>query len=260
MNSSFKRAALLAGCALSLFVAASATAQLEPALKAHGGLEKWRSYGAVEFDHTWTSKRGVKKEHQVFDLRSRDGLITSDNYTLGATGGEVWIKPSLDALGGTPPRFYIWTPFYFFAMPFVLADPGARQESLGKKMFQGREFDAVKVTFEKGTGDSADDSYVAYINPESGELKLVIYVVTYPALRKDKPIDQLKPNALVFEEWQDAGGLRVLKRGSFYDWKNETIEGEPGPVMEFANVQFSDKQPDQSKFGKPADAVIAPLD
>lgn len=30
--------------------------------------------------------------------------------------------------------------------------------------------------------------------------------------------------------------------------------------MEFFNVQFSEKQPDASKFNKPADAVIAPLD
>jgi hypothetical protein len=42
--------------------------------------------------------------------------------------GEVWIKPALDALGGTPPRFYMWTPFYFFGMPFVFADPGGQSD------------------------------------------------------------------------------------------------------------------------------------
>lgn len=196
----------------------------------------------------------------MFDQRSRDDLITSDNYALGASGGEVWIKPALDALGGTPPRFYMWTPFYFFGMPFVVGDPGAVHEFLGKKMFQGREFDAVKVTFEKGTGDSADDFYVAYINPKSGELKLVTYVVAFAAIRKGKPMDQLEPHALVFEEWQDAGGLRVPRRGSFYNWNNDTIEGESLGVMEFSNVQFSEKQPEQSKFNKPADAVVAPLE
>ena len=254
------RAALLAGCSVAVFLASSAAAQLEPALKAHGGLDKWRSYGGVEFDQTWTSKKGVKKDHQVFDLRSRDGVITSDNYALGASGGAVWIKPALDALGGTPARFYMWTPFYFFGMPFVFADPGAMHEPLGKKMFQGRELDAVKVTFKKGTGDSADDFYVVYIDPTSGELKVVTYVVTFSAIRKGKPMDQLEPHALVFDEWQDSGGLRVPKRGSFYNWKDEAIEGEPLGVMEFSNVRFSEKQPDPSKFNKPADAVIAPLD
>lgn len=244
---------------LSLLLGSSAIAQLDPALEAHGGIAKWKSFASVEFDQTWTSAKGVKKDHQLFDLRSRDGLITSDAYTLGASKGEVWIKPALDALGGTPPRFYMWTPFYFFGMPFVFADPGVVQESLGKKMFQGQEFDAVKVTFQKGTGDSSDDFYTAYLDPKSGQMKLVSYVVTYAALRKSKPMDQLEPHALVFEEWQDASGLRVPKRGTFYHWKNENIESEPLGVMEFANVNFSEQAPDAAKFAKPADAVVAPL-
>ncbi|MDQ3314734.1 MAG: hypothetical protein M3505_08930 [Verrucomicrobiota bacterium] len=154
----------------------------------------------------------------------------------------------------------MWTPFYFFGMPFVFADPGALQESLGKKTFQGQEYDAVKITFQKGTGDSSDDFYVAYVDPSSRQLKLVSYVVTFAALRKGKPMDHLEPHALVFEGWQDGGGLRVLKRGSFYNWKNENIEGEPLGVMEFSNVQFSEESPDAAQFTKPADAVLAQLE
>ncbi len=244
---------------LWLLAASSGFAQLDRAFEAHGGVTKWKTFASVEFDQTWSSAKGVKKDHQYFDLRSRDGLITSDTYTLGASGGEVWIKPALDALGGTPARFYMWTPFYFFGMPFVFGDPGVVQESLGKKMFQGQEFDAVKVTFKNGTGDSSDDFYTVYLDPRSAQMKLVSYVVTYAALRKDKPMDQLEPHALVFEEWQDASGLRVPKRGTFYNWKNEDIEGEPLGVMEFSNVNFSEKTPNAAKFAKPADAVVAPL-
>ena len=223
------------------------------------GTAKWRSYGSVEFDLAWSMRGKVKKDHHLFDLRSREGLITSEEYTLGAKGGEVWIKPAIDALGGTPPRFYIWTPFYFFAMPFVFADPGVVLESLGKKMFQEKEYDAVKITYKKGTGDSPDDYYIAYLEPASGQMKLVIYVVTYAPLRKDKPMDQLEPHALVFEEWQEAGGLRMPKRGTFYNWVNDNIEGESLGVMEFSNVRFGEKTPEPAKFAKPADAVVAPL-
>ncbi|MDQ3120658.1 MAG: hypothetical protein M3Q89_14015 [Verrucomicrobiota bacterium] len=244
---------------LSFLAGSSAFAQLDRAFEAHGGISKWKNFASVEFDQTWTSAKGVKKDHQLFDLRSRDGLITSEAYTLGASKGEVWIKPALDALAGTPPRFYMWTTFYFFGMPFVFADPGVVQESLGKKMFQGQEFDAVKVTFKKGTGDSSEDYYIAYVDPQSGQMKLVSYVVTYAALRKDKPMDQLEPHVLLFEEWQDANGLRMPKRASFYNWKNENIEGEPLGVMEFSNVNFSEKAPDAAKFAKPSDAAIAPL-
>ncbi len=205
-------------------------------------------------------RRGTKKDHQLFDLRSREGLITSDKYSLGASKGEVSIKPNPAALGGTPPRFYMWTPFYFFGMPFVFADPGAIQGSAREKSFQGQEYEVVKVTFKKGTGDSPDDFYVAYADPSTGQLKLVAYIATYPSLRKGKPIDELEQHAIVFQEWQEADGLRVPKMAPFYLWKSENIEGEPLATLEFSKVRFSERAPDATNFTKPADAVVAPME
>jgi len=245
--------------AFSLFASPAARAQIDRAVKAHGGLEKWQSSASVEYDLTYERPKGTKRDHQLFDLRSRDGLITADEFTLGASKGEVWIKPGLEALGGTPPRFYMWTPFYFFGMPFVFADPGAKQESLGRKTFQGQEYEVVKITYEAGTGDSPDDFYIAYVDPASGRLKLAIYVVTYPELRKGKAIDELEQHAIVFEEWQEADGLTVPKSAAYYDWKNDTIEGETLGRLQFTNVRFSSSAPDASRFAKPADAVAAPL-
>ncbi len=250
---------LIAGTFIAL-LSAPAFAQLERAFEAHGGLAKWKSYGGVEFDLSWVGAKGMKKDHQLFDLRSRDGLITSQSYSLGASNGEVWIKPNPAALGGTPPRFYMWTPFYFFGMPFVFGDPGVNRESLGKKSFQGQEYDALRVTFQKDTGDTPDDFYVAYVDPATGQLKLAAYIVTYPPLRKGKPIDELEKHAIIFQEWQEAGGLRVPKVAPFYLWKNENIEGEPLGTLEFSNVRFSEKTPAATKFAKPADAVLAPME
>lgn len=247
-------------CAVVFFLLTTACfAQLERCLEVHGGIVKWQSFGSVEYDLTWENAKGTRKDHQLFNLRTRDGLITSAAYTLGSTKSEVWITPGLDALGGTPPRFYMWTPFYFFGMPFVFADPGAKQASLGKKSFQGREYDAIRVTFKSGTGDSADDYYVAYVDPASAQLKLVEYIVTFPSIRKNKPLEELEVHAILFEEWQQAGGLLVPKSASFHNWKDGNIEGEPLGKLTFSAVHFSVNTPDDSKFAKPADAVVAPL-
>ncbi len=246
--------------AASFFLTGSAFAQLDRSIDAHGGRAKWDGYGSVEFDQTWTSAKGTKKDHQLFNLRTRDGLITSGGYTLGASKGEVWIKPNPAALAGTPPRFYMWTPFYFFGMPFVFGDPGAMQESLGRKNFQGKEYEVVKVRFKKGTGDTPDDFYLVYLDPTSAQLKLAAYVVTYPSMRKGRSIDQLEMHAIIFEEWQEAGGLKVPKVAPFYVWKNDTVEGEPLGTLEFSNVLFSKEAPTDSKFAKPDGAVIAPLE
>jgi hypothetical protein len=244
---------------LLLSSAVSCFGQLERSLDAHGGLARWRSFASVEYDLTWENAKGARKDHQLFNLRTRDGLITSAAYTLGSAKGEVWITPGLDALGGTPPRFYMWTPFYFFGMPFVFADPGAAQETLGRKSFQGREYDTTRITFKAGTGDSPEDYYVAYVDPDSGQLRLVEYVVTFPSIRKNKPLEQLEPHAILFEEWQQADGLLVPKAASFYNWKNGNIEGEPLGKLTFSSVQFSVNTPDNAKFAKPAGAVVAPL-
>ena len=242
-----------------LSLAAPCFGQLERCLDAHGGVARWQTFASAEYDLTWENAKGARKDHQLFNLRTREGLITGAAYTLGSAKGEVWITPGLDALGGTPPRFYMWTPFYFFGMPFVFADPGATQESLGRKSFQGREYDATRVTFKSGTGDSPEDYYVAYVEPDSGQLKLIEYVVTFPSIRKDKPLEQLEPHAILFEEWQQADGLRVPKAASFYNWKNGNIEGEPLGKLTFSGVRFSINPPDDAKFAKPAGAMIAPL-
>ncbi len=243
-----------------LVLATPAFAQLDRTLIAHGRLDKWRNFGGVEYDLIWKSgQKGDKQEHQLFDLQNRSGLITSDAYSLGSSNGEVWIKPGLDALGGTPPRFYMWTPFYFFGMPFVFEDHGAKQESLGKKIFRGQEYNAVKITFAQGTGDTPDDYYVAYLDPKTSQLKLAYYVVTFPTMRKGRPVDELEPHAIVFEEWQTVDGLLVPKVAPFYKWTGSDIEGAALGTLEFSNVHFLKQPPDAAKFKKPADAVIAPL-
>ena len=240
-------------------LATPAFGQIGGVLDAHGGLEKWRAAAGVEYDLTWKSAKGDRHDHQLFNLQDRSGLITSEKYTLGSEHGEVWIKPGLDAIGGIPPRFYIGTPFYFFGMPFVFADPGRKQESLGKKTFRGREYDALKITFAKGTGDTPDDYYIAYADPASNQLKLAVYVVTYPKMRKDKPIDQLERHAIVFDEWQTVNGLLVPKKAQFYKWTGTDLEGGVLGALEYSDVHFLKEPPDEAKFRKPADAVVAPL-
>lgn len=237
----------------------NAHAQLERTFQTHGGLPAWQTYRTVEFDLDWKSPKRSQLDHQTFDLQTRDGLIKGEKYLLGADHGEVWITPGPDALGGTPPRFYMWTPFYFFAMPFVFGDPGAQFEPLGTRSVGGVDYDAVKITFKAGTGDSPEDFYIAHLDKNSGQLKIVAYVVTYPALRKNKTIAELEMHALVFDEWQTANNLSVPKTAHFFVWKNDSIEGDPIGTMQFSGVHFSAEPARADHFKKPNGAVVAPL-
>jgi hypothetical protein len=233
---------------------------LDRTFETHGGLPIWRSFRWVEYDLDWRAPEGRRIERQTFDLRSRDGLVKAENYMIGASGGEVWVHPNTEPFGGIPPRFYLWTTFYFFGMPFVFADEGARQEPLGVKNVGGVEYDAVKITFAPGTGDTPDDFYVAYLERPNAQLKIVTYVVTYPMFRKGRPIEELEQHAVVFDEWQTAFGLSVPKRARFFAWKNDQIDGEPVAIAEFSGVRFSGQEPERDRFKPPEGAVSAALE
>ena len=88
---------------------------------------------------------------------------------------------------------------------------------------------------------------------------MVYYVVTYPAMRKGRPVSKLEPHAIVFQDWQTVDGLLVPKSAPFYKWTGSDIEGEPLGRLEFADVHFLTEPPDPVKFQKPAEAVVAPL-
>jgi hypothetical protein len=142
----------------------------------------------------------------------------------------------------------MWTPFYFFAMPFVFADEGARHEPLGVKNVGGVDYDVIKVTFAPGTGDTPDDFYVAYLERPAGQLKIVSYIVTYPSLRQGKNIQELEQHAIVFDEWQTAFGLSVPSKTRLFNWKNEQLDGEPLGALEFSGVRFSVQEPERDRF------------
>ncbi len=78
-------------------------------------------------------------------------------------------------------------------------------------------------------------------------------------MRKGRPVEQLEPHAIVFEEWQTVDGLLVPKVAPFYNWTGSDIEDEPLGRLEFSNVRFMTERPDPARFQKPPDAVVAPL-
>lgn len=242
---------------LAMFVSPlSSNAQLEESYSAHGGLETFRDYGTLEYDQSMEIIGAFKlTDHQLIDLNSRKVLITNDRYKIGYDGNEVWITPNMEALG-IPPRFYSSTPFYFFGLPFLFADPGANLESLGTKMLNGKEYNAVKVTFDQGIGDTPDDNYVAYVDKETNQLKLVHYIVTYPPLMQGKSINDLERHAVVYDDWQQVGGLVVPKTMTFYAWSDDNLGDTVIGSMTAENVTFKKETPDSTIFEKPPDAVV----
>lgn len=227
---------------------------LQQSLTAHGGLDVWSQYGTLEYDFTRVRDGSEIRDHQLVDLVARRLRITADAYTIVHDGSDVGIVPGVDALDyGPGPRFYSMTYFYFFALPFVLADPGTTHEAMGTETVDGTTYEVVRVGYESGVGDAPDDVYLAYIDAETHQLAFVRYSVTYGDIAQDEP-----NSTIYFREWTETGGLVVPARATFHPW-DDGAPGEQVAEVRYENITFASERPPDDTFVMPAEAeMIAP--
>ena len=219
---------------------------LKKGIEAIGGIDKWNSYGQLSFD----LKSSWSEDHQMIDLKNRNVLLTSDKYTVGYDGSEVWVTPSLDSIGNA--RFYSSLFFYFLSIPYVLNDDGIIYEDLGEKVIQGKTYHAVKVTYNEGVGDAHEDQYIVHFNPETNEMEWLLYTVTYGGR------ENVSFNALNYLDWVDVNGLKMPTRLQGYRYQADTV-GEPRYEATFSNLALSTDRPDPASFEMPEGAQIDTL-
>ncbi|MBT29024.1 MAG: hypothetical protein CMO01_05110 [Thalassobius sp.] len=219
---------------------------LSEALEAHGGLETWQSFGTLEYEMV----SGDKSEYQLFDLKERKSLIISDAYKLGFDGTQAWVVPSKEAMGRNSIRFYHNLNFYFFAIPFVLTDPGIQYEEMEDVTMDNVDYKVLKISYEANVGDSPDDNYVCYFNKETKMLDFIRYTVTYFSKESSD-----KFNALKYDEWQEVNGLKVPLKMSSYKWEDGQF-GEIRGEKTFKNVVFSEGSPLADVFTMPKGAEV----
>ena len=228
-------------------VASAEDDALDRGIAAQGGLTTWHTYHTLEYEQV----QGNRRVQHLIDLQTRKTLQTGEAYQLGYDGNDVWVAPSLDAFPGNP-RFSNGLDFYFFAIPFVLADPGTNREPLGRVMVDGAEYEAVKISFDAGVGASPDDYYIVHFDAETHRLHVLLYTVTY---RSREPNENY--NARVYEEWQEVGGLVLPRKVTSYRWDNEQRRlGEKRRETYYDNVKLSTERPDAMLFAPPEGAEI----
>jgi len=220
-------------------------------LEAHGGINKWQNMQTLEYDLTKDSMI----EHQLIDLQSRKVLLSTnpDTYTIGFDGKEVWVSPNKAAYPGNSARFAHNLYFYFYAMPFIAADPGINYEELPNDSLNGEVYDAVKISYNAGVGDAPDDEYILYFNQETHQMEWLLYTVTYFTGEKGT-----RYSAINYSEWQSLNGLLLPEVLTGYKFEKDTI-GEKRYDRIFKNVTISPTPADQSIFEMPTQAEIDSL-
>lgn len=224
---------------------------LQQALQAHGGLERWQSFETLRF--SWESGDKGPVRSSVVDLKTRRERIRSEEYEMGFDGQNYWYLLPEGSQAKPNPRFAINLEFYFFGMPFVAADPGIKYEYLGQKVAHGTPYEALKITFDDGTGVAPKDQYILHFDPKTHRLALLLYSVTYFDSSRATTY-----NARVYDDWQQINGLWVPRQATSYRWNAQTDSlGAQRATHIYKQVSFDSQPPADSLFAMPDGAVLA---
>ena len=218
--------------------------------EAHGGLERWREQRALRYsmDGFPLSAESSRPNTSTVDLENRFNLIEGEGFLVGYNGEEAWSSPGTDS-AGLPARFFALGSFYFIGMPFVFADDGVVLEDLGTSSFRGKEYKRVRARYKDGTGYTAKDDYVLYVDPASNCLYMINHSVTEP--RK-----AVKRVTWVFNDWQKVDGLLMPKQMTFHaGWDDDDFVGE-GKSFTIGAMSFSKEAPELALYERPAAGVI----
>jgi hypothetical protein len=210
--------------------------------KAHGTLEAWNTNKTLAF----TMKKKKGDELTITDLKNRRSYIETKDFELGYNGKDVWLNEKGDFKYKGKPQFYYNLMFYFYAMPFVLADDGITYDNVDALEFEGKAYPGIKISYGANVGESPEDEYILYYDAETNKMAWLGYTVTYFTKAKSKDWHFIR-----YTDWQDIDGLLVPKTLSWFNTEGFKI-GDKRNDLEFTDIKLSKESEADAKFEKPA--------
>ncbi len=209
-------------------------------LESHGGIDKWNEMESLVFE----IEKPDGNEKTTTALKSRKSLIEAKQYTLGYDGKQVWLTENEEKAYKGNQKFYYNLMFYFYGMPFVLADNGIIYEAVKPLEVEGVKYPGIKVSYEAGVGESPEDEYILYFDEATNKMAWLGYTVTYFSKEKSKDFHFIK-----YSEWQNIKGLVLPSKLEWYEADGFKI-GEKRSEMKFVNISVSETKPKDSVFEK----------
>jgi len=213
---------------------------------AHGSLETWNTMQSLVF----TMPKPDGDEVTTTNLKSRESLIEMPAHTIGFDGKELWLSQKDTTTYKGSPRFYYNLMFYFYAMPFILADDGIIYKDVEPLSFEGKDYPGILISYDAGVGESPEDEYILYYNSETYKMEWLGYTVTYFSKEKSKEFNFIK-----YSGWQTIEGLELPKTLTWYNYEDNKLTTKRND-LEFVNVSISSTKPEDSLFNKPESGKI----
>lgn len=223
---------------------------LENCLKAHGGMDIWKSFVGLEYN---LNDNG-KQVYQLTHLKDRRAYLKSKKYEVGFDGKVAWAVPNANEVSGKSAAFYYNLDFYFIGVPFLLKDPGVNISYAGKTKIDDRTFESLKVTFGSEVGLTPEDVYYLYINPETYLMEILTYSISY----FDKE-NSVVSSAKVYSDYKKVQGLMMPHKMENFEWNDGAMGKSKNHLRVFSDIQFLKEISNEEVFEVPQDAVIERL-
>ena len=212
---------------------------LQKVLQAHGSLAKWRTMKALYFEIV----KDPQNEKHLVQLPERLDRVEGSNFVMGYDGQEVWMEADTTYKGNA--EFYHNLMFYFYAMPFVLADPGINYREAEPLMAQGKQYPGIAISYNDGIGASSKDEYRLYYHPETFEMAWLAYTATYFSNEKSTDF-----NWISYSGWDTINGLKLPVTLTWYNHE-DGIPTEVRNTVHFVNVSITEESPETNLFVGP---------
>ena len=213
--------------------------ELGKVFEKHGGINIWRKAQILSFNKD--------EEVHTVDLHSRKTVINTSKYSLGFDGEKVWLDEEKEGNYKGNPEFYHNLYFYFYAMPFVLADDGITYTKVEDLKFEGTNYSGYKISYAADKGTSPDDNYIVYYNPKTYQMEWLAYTVTF---KSKSPSDKYR--LMKYTKWENVNGLILPKEITWYKKDENGTPTEPaGKPIEFTLPLISQGKLADSFFKKP---------
>jgi hypothetical protein len=219
---------------------------LEAIFDAHGGMAQWEKMKTLHFE----MGEGNDKQVHTVDLHARKSLTQAANYILGFDGDKTWLIQDSTYIQSARARYMHNLMFYFFAMPFVLGDPGINYSPADTLQFEGKKYPGIKVVYNNGVGVSDKDEYILYSDAETHKMTWLAYTATFGDKGRATNFSYIK-----YDKWQDFDGLVLPTTLQWYKVDN----GQPTEMRNeqvFKNISLSTKEEDAEMFEKPENGTF----
>lgn len=213
---------------------------LAKVFEAHGGLAQWKAQRTMSYV---IPKPNMHETHTI-DLWFRKDRIDTEQFSMGFDGEQAWLMNGSGKYEGDV-GFYHNLMFYFYAMPFVLADDGIVYSATPDLEYEGKKYPGIQIAYESGVGASSKDEYFIHFDPDTHQMAWLGYTVTY---RSGESSDNVK--WINYGDWQEVNGLMLPKTITWHKYEGRTIL-EPVNSVTFEEVTLDGKSKPVAFYAKP---------